>query len=155
MNNVWLKYPTQNIQFLDDFTIVLNEICDIDPIKLEYLIFKELEKIGVLILPKRKLLSSHSNIRHRNNTEVLNVTEITAEVIPLRLVLQKLFNVKDIFQSVLKYMEKIKVNVKDNFIGNSIQGSYWTNLVSDITSSAETNILYLPLFWISGMILNL
>lgn len=136
----------QNIQFLDDFTIVLNEICDIDPIKSEYLIFKELEKIGVLILPKRNLLSSHSNIRHRNNTEVLNVTEITAEVIPLRLVLQKLFNVKDIFQSVLKYMEEIKVNVKDNFIGNSIQGSYWTNLVSDITSPAETNILYLPLF---------
>lgn len=111
----------------DALNCTKNAFCGLET---EYLRFKKLVNIGVLIPPTKQKIGIKyvpSTSKHLNIIE--SHEEVYAKFIPLRQVLKCVFEIKGVFQTVMTYKEKLEN--KNHILSNFIQGTLWKNLIRE------------------------
>jgi len=105
----------------------------------EYKRIKYYTDLGTYILPQEITIGERINEDRNRNCFTVTPTNCTEQLIPLRKVLKKFFEFKNILLDTLEYMNKIKSY--DTVFVNFIQGSIWQKKLN-----YHENQLVLPIF---------
>lgn len=89
----------------------------------EYKRMKYYTDLGTFILPQEVTIGERLNENRNRNCFTITPTNCTEQLIPLRKVLKKFLELKNVLVDTLDYINKIKSN--DTIIVNFIQGSIW------------------------------
>ncbi|XP_066581593.1 uncharacterized protein [Prorops nasuta] len=93
----------------------------------EYHTFKELVKTGNFIKPKKYVLGEKDKVKRVHGVLKLCRVPITAQFIPIRHVLTRLFRNPEIFQKTISYISCLE-NDSAPLCTNIIQASFWKEL---------------------------
>lgn len=137
-------------QLLDDNSISTNafnnlnlEIKNIDNnltcFSSEHKRMKHYTNLGTYIPPQEYIIGERLNENRNRNCFTITPTNCTEQFIPLRKVLKKFFELKNVLRDTLEYMNKIKSY--DTIFVNFIQGSVWQKKIKE-----HENQLVLPIF---------
>ncbi|KAL4718194.1 hypothetical protein ACJJTC_018498 [Scirpophaga incertulas] len=91
----------------------------------EHLRLEFYKKSGTYIVPVEYTLGNRIQSVYSSNVLSVEPISVTAQHIPLRLVLQKFFELKDVLVETLAYYNDMKNSSDGNFLQNIIQGSEW------------------------------
>lgn len=106
----------------------------------EYNIFKELESLGYYITPERRILKSSNEISYKNNHEVLKTSIVHTEMIPLRSVFEKLFNIPEFTEEIINNIQLLKNDEACNIFKSQL----WREKLN-LLETIEKSVLYVPL----------
>lgn len=105
----------------------------------EYKRMKYYSDLGTFILPQEFIIGERLNENRNKNCFTITPTNCTEQLVPLRKVLKKFLELKNVLVDTLEYMNKIKSY--DTIIVNFIQGSIWQKKINN-----HKNQLVLPIF---------
>lgn len=114
--------------FFSDLSSISNALSSFsDPfciIQTEYLRFKHLDEVGLLIKPNQIVIANTLNVRLRNGVVVLEPKEVKITLIPLRQVFKKLFEHSNFFNMLLNYVGLLQ-SYKGPIMYSFIQSELW------------------------------
>lgn len=117
--------------------------CPSNPFKglsTEYLRFKQFEQSSHLVQPVQYVIGAREEKIVENGSVHLKSVEVTAQFVPLRTTLKKLFQMQGFFAELKSYMKHLDNNIHG--IENILQSPYWHN----IKARFDSNDIVLPLF---------
>lgn len=106
----------------------------------EYSIIKYFTEKGTLIMPKQILIAERDEFKKVDSVQALVTVPVTVEMVPLHLVFKQFFQLPNMFDDMLRYLEYLDKN--DDIVSNFVQAEYWKRL----KLSFDENQLVLPLF---------
>lgn len=111
----------------------------LDKLKSEWLCLREFGRHKTYIPPVSFLIGERQEVIPKKGIQVLKMVSVTAEFIPIRLVLQRFFEIPGMFTETIGYMNSL---MNDNaLISNFIQGSLWKETILNFSGK-----IVLPLF---------
>lgn len=128
----------------DEIFTILDKICSADVIKSEYIIFKELERLGYFIQAQKHLIHSTTYVSYKNNIEVIRTANDYIEFIPLNKIFTTLLNLPGFIDDILIYIHNI--NMRDDVICNIVQSKMWREKLKSMDNIDGSLILPLLLF---------
>lgn len=113
---------------ISDLSSISNALSSLsDPfcsIKTEYLRFKHLDEIGLLIKPNQIVIANRLNDRLCNGVVVLEPKEVKITLIPLKQVFKKLFEHSNFFNMLLHYVDSLQ-SYEGPIIYSFVQSKLW------------------------------
>ncbi|XP_018322739.1 uncharacterized protein LOC108735320 [Agrilus planipennis] len=128
---------------LSDITTIFNNVASTrlsSKLSSEYKCIKFFKEGGLYIEPISVVIGSRQKIVKKNNLTTTSYVNATATFIPIRKILQKIFEVLNVFTATLEYINYLR-NEK-NIISNFIQANLWKTK----SKSFHPDQLVLPLF---------
>jgi len=114
-------------EFKNDFESLQHPFDNFDT---DYFITKHFVNQGTLILPTQVKVGERDDYRkNKDGNTIIERIPVKIELIPLRLVLKKFFELPNVLYKTMNYIETLK---KDkNTISNFIQGEFWKHKMKD------------------------
>ena len=119
---------------LDKYHDPFNRLCT------EYRCFKTFEEAGYLVPMENDIVGDRVDYKLKNTSIIKEIVPVTAEFIPMRNVLQKVFNLPGVFSTVDKYIKKLQS--ENDCIENFVQGHLWKE---QVTKNFQNKTVF-PLF---------
>ena len=107
---------------LDKYHDPFNRLCT------EYRCFKTFEEAGYLVPMESYIVGNRVDDKLKNTSIIKEIVPVTAEFIPMRNVLQKVFSLPGVFSTVDKYIKKLQS--ENDSIENFVQGRLWKDKVA-------------------------
>jgi len=130
----------------DNYNITITEMfnCMLNPfenIETEYLRFKSLEKLNVLIRPSPIIIGYRLNDKLNNGRVVLESKDVNVYFIPLREILKKIMEHSNFFNLIMTYYNNLTSKNDNNLISSFVQSKVWKSKLSK-----NPDKLILPIF---------
>lgn len=143
-----LDFLYANIQKSGEFQtkeFILNSISSMKmsyAIPTEHLLFKKLEKFGLLQFPRQIQIGSKRHAVNKNSSVKLKENKILVQMVDLVQQFETFFNNTNMFEDILEYLDKLN-NCKDGCIYNFTQSAAWKEKLK--VFGEEDDVLNLPL----------
>nr|XP_018915259.1 PREDICTED: uncharacterized protein LOC109042788 [Bemisia tabaci] len=112
-----------------DVDPLLNLLSNIfEPLKTEYRTLKLFENEGTYIAPKEIEIGERKDRRKENFKIRIVSVPVTAQYVPLPLILQKFFEQPDVLKKTLAY--ETKLLSETSYVSNFIQSEYWKKILN-------------------------
>lgn len=94
-----------------------------ESVSTEYKRFDKFKKSGYFILPVEYTFGKEINFNINKKSEQIQYDTYRGQIIPMRQVLQKMFELENVFESTHNYVNELLKNT--DVITNFVQGSLW------------------------------